>query len=71
MTELSRADSAQRYEALDSRILIERAKDVISTKHGTTPDVAFALLCGLARSQHRDLYEYAREVVANNGRLDA
>jgi len=70
MTELSRADSAQRYEALDSRIVIEQAKNAVCTRHGTTADVAFAMLCGLARSQRRDLYEYARKVVANHGRLD-
>lgn len=71
MTELSQADSAQCYEALDSRIVIEQAKAAVSTRHSTTPDVAFAMLCGLARSQHRDLYEYASNVVAKHGRLDA
>jgi AmiR/NasT family two-component response regulator len=70
MTKLSPADSAQRYEALDSRTIIEQAKDAVSTRHSTTPDVAFAMLCGLAQSQHRDLYEYAAEVAAKDGRLD-
>ena len=60
-----------RIEALDLRIVVEQAKAAISTRHSTTPDIAFAMLCGLARSQHRDVYEYAKEVVAKDGRLDA
>jgi AmiR/NasT family two-component response regulator len=71
VTKLSRTESAERYEALDSRIVIEQAKNAVSARHSTMPDVAFAMLRGLARSQDRDLYEYAKEVVAKDGRLDA
>ena len=55
---------------LDSRI-VERAKDSVSARLGTTPDVAFELLAGLARSQGREIEEYAAAVVAKSGLLDA
>jgi ANTAR domain len=55
---------------LDSRI-VERAERAVSTRLGTTTDVAFEILLGLARSQGRELEEYARAVVAKGGHLDA
>jgi AmiR/NasT family two-component response regulator len=55
---------------LDSRV-VEQAKGAISARFGTTPDVAFALLAGLARSQGREIEEYAAAVVAKRGLLDA
>jgi len=63
-----RADRLQ--AALDSRI-VEQAKGSVSARFGTTPDVAFELLSGLARSQGREIEEYAAAVVANGGLLDA
>jgi thiol-disulfide isomerase/thioredoxin len=53
-----------------ARIVIEQATGAITARLATTPEVAFELLRGLARSQRRDLTEYAAEVVANGGRLD-
>jgi ANTAR domain len=66
--------SAQRGErlqaALDARI-VERAERGISIRLDTTTDVAFEILSGLARSQGRDIAEYAQAVVARGGQLDA
>jgi AmiR/NasT family two-component response regulator len=55
--------------ALDSRIILEQAKGAISARSGVTPDVAFELMRGLARSQRREIHGYAAEIVANGGRL--
>ena len=66
-----RVENAQLREALRTRIVIEQAKGAISARMGTTPEVAFEMLRGLARSQRRNLHEYAAEVVANGGRLDS
>jgi hypothetical protein len=54
---------------LDSRI-VEQAKGAISARLGTTTDVAFEILSGLARSQGREIEEYAEAVVAKRGLLD-
>jgi AmiR/NasT family two-component response regulator len=50
---------------------VELAKGAISARLGTTTDVAFELLRGLARSQGREIQEYAAAVVAKGGLLDA
>jgi AmiR/NasT family two-component response regulator len=68
---LGLSDRADRLQAdLDSRI-VEQAKGSISARFGTTPEVAFELLAGLARSQGREIEEYASAVVARRGLLDA
>jgi hypothetical protein len=63
-------EAGQHEASVDSDLIIEQARGVISARLGTTPEVAFELLCGLARSQHRDLNEFAAAVVAKRG-LDA
>ncbi len=68
--EALRAENAQLRTALKSRIVIEQAKGAVAARHGTTPEVAFEMLRGLARSQRRSLHEFAAEVVAGGGRLD-
>ena len=50
--------------------VVEQARSAISARLDVTPDVAFEMLRGLARSQGRDLDEYAAAVVANRGALD-
>jgi AmiR/NasT family two-component response regulator len=50
--------------------VIEQAKGAVSVRLGTTPEVAFEMMRGLARSQRRNLHEFAAEVVAHGGRLD-
>ena len=62
-------ENAQLRAALKSRIVIEQAKGAVSARMGTTPEVAFEMMRGLARSQRRSLHEYAAEVVQNGGRL--
>jgi AmiR/NasT family two-component response regulator len=69
--EAPESEIAHVRHALGSRMIVEQAKGAVSARLGTTPDVAFELLRGLARSQRRDLHEYAEEVVARRGRLDA
>lgn len=65
-----RTENARLRDALNSRVVIEQAKGAMSARLGVTPDVAFEMLRGLARSQGRDFDEYAAAVVANGGRLD-
>jgi hypothetical protein len=65
------AERADRLQAdLDSRI-VEQATGAISARLGLTPDIAFEVLAGLARSQGREIEEYAAAVLANRGRLDS
>jgi AmiR/NasT family two-component response regulator len=64
------AQNAWLRDALNEQTVIEQAKGAISARQGTTPDVAFELLRGLALSQRRDLHEYAAAVVEGGGRLD-
>jgi AmiR/NasT family two-component response regulator len=63
------AKNAQLQTALESRIVIEQAKGAVSARLGITPQIAFEMVRRLARSQRRNLHEYAAEVVANAGRL--
>jgi hypothetical protein len=64
-------ERGERLQAeLDSRI-VEQAKRAVSARLGTTPDVAFELLAGVARSQGREIAEYAAAVVRKGGLLDA
>jgi hypothetical protein len=60
-----------RLEADLTARLVEQAKGAVSARLGTTPDIAGEMLCGLARSQGRELEEYAAAVLAKSGRLDA
>jgi AmiR/NasT family two-component response regulator len=62
-------ENAQLRAALAGRIVIEQAKGAVSARLDTTPEVAFELMRGLARSQRRSMDEFAAEIVANGGRL--
>jgi AmiR/NasT family two-component response regulator len=62
-------ENEQLKTALRSRIVLEQAKGAISARFGTTPDIAFEMMRGLARSQRRSIHDYAVEIVANGGRL--
>ena len=68
--ELERANDQLRT-ALEHRVVLEQAKGAISARCEVDPDTAFEMVRGLARSQGRDLHEFAAEIVANGGRLDA
>lgn len=56
----------QLQSALNSRVLIEQAKGTIAERHGTSPEQAFGVLRGYARSQNRRLSEVASEVIAGS-----
>ena len=64
-------ENEQLRRALESRIILEQAKGALSVRCGVPPDVAFELMRGLARSQRREIHEFAAEIVANGGRLSA
>ena len=64
-------ENEQLRRALESRIILEQAKGALSVRCGVPPDVAFELMRGLARSQRREIHEFAAEVVASGGRLSA
>ncbi|MFD7662220.1 GAF and ANTAR domain-containing protein [Streptomyces sp. NPDC059788] len=66
--EAGRALAAQLEHALANRIVIEQAKGALTARHALSPDAAFTVLRGYARSHQRLLTEVAREVV--EGRLD-
>jgi AmiR/NasT family two-component response regulator len=51
-------------------VVIEQAKMALSARFGIGSDEARHLLEGLARSQRRELHEFAAEVLRNGGRLD-
>jgi AmiR/NasT family two-component response regulator len=65
------AENDQLRLAFQSRIIIEQAKGAISVRRGVTPETAFQMMRRRARSQRRNLHEYAAEIVANGGRLTA
>ncbi|MCM4084350.1 GAF and ANTAR domain-containing protein [Paractinoplanes hotanensis] len=61
--------AAQLQTALDSRILIEQAKGILSERLGLTMNDAFGLLRSHARSHNRRLRDVARGVVDSTERL--
>jgi AmiR/NasT family two-component response regulator len=68
LTALQR-ENAELREALETRIVIEQAKGAASARLGVEPDVAFELMRGLARSQRRDLHDFAAQVIARRGMI--
>jgi hypothetical protein len=64
-------DRGTRLDADLTTRLVEQAKGAVSARLGTTPDIAGEMLRGLARSQGRELEEYAAAVLAKCGWLDA
>ncbi|MEU7152511.1 ANTAR domain-containing protein [Streptomyces sp. NPDC045456] len=66
--EASRTLAAQLEHALSTRVVIEQAKGALTARHDLSPDAAFTVLRGYARSHRRLLTDVAREVV--EGRLD-
>lgn len=61
--EAARREGDQLHRALESRVVIEQAKGVLSQRHGIDVSRAFGLLRSHARNQRRPLHEVAREVV--------
>ncbi|MBO1332129.1 GAF and ANTAR domain-containing protein [Streptomyces sp. VRA16 Mangrove soil] len=60
---------AQLEHALDSRVVIEQAKGMLSVLHGIPLDDAFALLRNHARSHRRKITEIAQEITENRSPL--
>jgi hypothetical protein len=50
--------------------IVAGARRAIGARLGIPAEIAYEMLRGLARSQGRELHEYAAAVVANGGRLD-
>jgi AmiR/NasT family two-component response regulator len=65
-----RAENEQLRTALHRRVIIEQAKGAASARLGVTPDEAFELIRSFARSQRRNIHEFAAEIVAQRGHLD-
>ncbi|WP_246872544.1 GAF and ANTAR domain-containing protein [Rhodococcus sp. DMU1] len=55
--------NAQLQTALDSRIVIEQAKGIIAHARSTTPDEAFRLIRGHARSNQAPVRSVAKAIV--------
>ena len=55
--------AAQLQHALDSRIIIEQAKGMLSERRGTSVNEAFDLLRGYARSNHLKLHDVSAALV--------
>lgn len=58
----------QLQHALDSRVVVEQAKGILSHTHGVDMEEAFRLLRGQARSTQRKLADVAREIIADASR---
>lgn len=65
VTGLAHERQAQLQHALDSRIVIEQAKGVLSERLRISIDEAFELLRGAARSNRVKVHELARAIVAD------
>ncbi|HEY3606902.1 MAG TPA: ANTAR domain-containing protein, partial [Pseudonocardiaceae bacterium] len=55
----------QLQTALNSRVIIEQAKGLVSERYGLDMDGAFAALRGYARSHNLKLSDVARSVIEN------
>ena len=57
--------NAQLERALESRVLIEQAKGMLAERWDVTPEHAFAILRGAARSHRMRVHDLARSVLAS------
>jgi AmiR/NasT family two-component response regulator len=55
----------QLQDALESRIVIEQAKGILAERLGTSPDEAFGVLRGAARSHRLRLHALAASVISS------
>ena len=63
VTGVAHERQAQLQHALDSRIVIEQAKGILSERRGITIEEAFELLRGTARSNRIKVHDLARALV--------
>lgn len=62
----------QLQTALNTRVIIEQAKGVLTARSGTlTPEEAFAALRGYARSHSRRLSDVAQDVIRDTADVPA
>jgi AmiR/NasT family two-component response regulator len=57
-------------DAIDARVMVERAKGALANRRGIPVDEAFQLLRTGARSAGRGLRELADDVIRRGDRLD-
>jgi GAF domain-containing protein len=62
--------AAQLQTALDSRVVIEQAKGILSERLGFDMDTAFSTMRDAARRANRRLSDVARDIVESRGRTD-
>jgi PAS domain S-box-containing protein len=67
--EEAEARAAQLQRALESRLVIERAKGYLNGRHGYASDDAFQRLRAYARSHHLAIHEVSRRVLEGEGDL--
>ncbi len=60
--------ATQLQHALDSRIVIEQAKGMLSERHGLRPAEAFQRIRMQARSANRRVHDVATDIVAGRTR---
>jgi AmiR/NasT family two-component response regulator len=63
VTEASFEERGQLLGALRSRVLIEQAKGMLAERFRVTPQDAFGLLRGAARSRRMRIHDLARDVL--------
>lgn len=66
--EAADARAEQLQTALNSRVIIERAKGYLAALNGRTPEEAFAMIRGYARGHHLSVHEVCRGVLAGEVR---
>lgn len=55
--------AAQLQQALDTRVVLEQAKGIVSERHGLTLTAAFELLRNTARAERRKVHEVAQQIL--------
>lgn len=63
--------AGQLQQALNSRIIIEQAKGLLAGRHAMTPDAAFEIMRGFARSSRMKIHDVASRVVSGKTDLIA
>jgi AmiR/NasT family two-component response regulator len=62
--------AAELEQALEDRILFERAKQAVALRYGLEGGEAREMIYALARSESRDLYSLCEDIVTAGGTLD-
>ena len=62
--------SEQLQQALESRIVIEQAKGLLTERHNVTPDAAFRVMKQYARNNRMSLHSVATDLMAGTAKLE-